>query len=318
MATGDANGARARRGGRGARDRHGAHDLRRRARHRRQPVGRASRRSRRRPAAPCRNRDARALASAPAAASIFSPTRPRSAWSGSRAMVSRSTGSRRDALVTDIVYVPLETELLRAARLRGHPTVGGLGMLLHQAVPGFEHWFGRRPVGQRGASPPCGRRYFRKRGLSLAPMQLIPFILGLTGSIGMGKTTAAGYFRQAGVPVFDADHAVARLYQGDAAPLIEAEFPGTVHEGTVDRDLLASARARGPEGDHGAWSRSCIRWCAPRKGNFCRALGAAGVRLAVLDIPLLFETQGETAATPWSSSAPRRRPNANGSSPARA
>ncbi|MBV8765228.1 MAG: shikimate dehydrogenase [Hyphomicrobiales bacterium] len=50
-----------------------------------------------------------------------------------------------NALVTDIVYVPLETELLREARLRGHPTVGGLGMLLHQAAPGFEHWFGKRP-----------------------------------------------------------------------------------------------------------------------------------------------------------------------------
>ncbi|MBW0006024.1 MAG: shikimate dehydrogenase [Hyphomicrobiales bacterium] len=50
-----------------------------------------------------------------------------------------------NALVTDIVYVPLETELLREARLRGHPTVGGLGMLLHQAAPGFEHWYGKRP-----------------------------------------------------------------------------------------------------------------------------------------------------------------------------
>ena len=50
-----------------------------------------------------------------------------------------------DALVTDIVYVPLETPLLAAARARGNPTVDGLGMLLHQAVPGFERWFGRRP-----------------------------------------------------------------------------------------------------------------------------------------------------------------------------
>jgi shikimate dehydrogenase len=49
------------------------------------------------------------------------------------------------ALVTDIVYVPLETRLLREARLKGHATVGGLGMLLHQAVPGFERWFGKRP-----------------------------------------------------------------------------------------------------------------------------------------------------------------------------
>ncbi|MEI4481270.1 MULTISPECIES: shikimate dehydrogenase [unclassified Phyllobacterium] len=52
---------------------------------------------------------------------------------------------RRDALVTDIVYVPLETPLLKAAHMAGLKTVDGLGMLLHQAVPGFEHWFGVRP-----------------------------------------------------------------------------------------------------------------------------------------------------------------------------
>jgi shikimate dehydrogenase len=49
------------------------------------------------------------------------------------------------AAVADIVYVPLETDLLRQARARGHPVVDGLGMLLHQAVPGFEAWFGVRP-----------------------------------------------------------------------------------------------------------------------------------------------------------------------------
>jgi shikimate dehydrogenase len=51
----------------------------------------------------------------------------------------------REAVVSDIVYAPLETPLLAAARARGHPAVDGLGMLLHQAVPGFEAWFGRRP-----------------------------------------------------------------------------------------------------------------------------------------------------------------------------
>ena len=124
-------------------------------------------------------------------------------------------------------------------------------------------------------------------------MPLTPFILGLTGSIGMGKTTAAGYFRQAGVPVFDADHAVARLYQGGAAPLIEAEFPGTVHEGTVDRDLLA----RRVLADQRAIRRleSIVHpLVRAEERKFLSALGAAGVRLAVLDIPLLFETQGET------------------------
>ena len=53
--------------------------------------------------------------------------------------------AKPDALVTDIVYVPLETPLLHAARACGLKTVDGLGMLLHQAVPGFEHWFGKRP-----------------------------------------------------------------------------------------------------------------------------------------------------------------------------
>ena len=53
---------------------------------------------------------------------------------------------RLNTMVCDIVYSPLETELLRNARLQGLRTVGGLGMLLHQAVPGFDHWFGVRPV----------------------------------------------------------------------------------------------------------------------------------------------------------------------------
>jgi dephospho-CoA kinase len=123
-------------------------------------------------------------------------------------------------------------------------------------------------------------------------MQVTPFILGLTGSIGMGKTTAAGYFRQAGVPVFDADHAVARLYRGDASPLIEAEFPGTVHEGTVDRDLLAKRVLA----DKKAMRRleSIVHpLVRAEERKFLSALSAEGVRLAVLDIPLLFETQGE-------------------------
>lgn len=51
----------------------------------------------------------------------------------------------KSALVTDIVYVPLKTDLLKRAAERGNPTVDGLGMLLHQAVPGFERWFGVRP-----------------------------------------------------------------------------------------------------------------------------------------------------------------------------
>jgi len=56
------------------------------------------------------------------------------------------TPLKKTAVVYDIVYVPLETPLLAAARVRGNPVVDGLGMLLHQAVPGFERWFGIRPI----------------------------------------------------------------------------------------------------------------------------------------------------------------------------
>ena len=75
-----------------------------------------------------------------------SSTPRRSAWTGSRRSTSTLRRFRDDAVVTDIVYVPLETPLLAAARARGLRTVDGLGMLLHQAAPGFEHWFGRRPT----------------------------------------------------------------------------------------------------------------------------------------------------------------------------
>src|ERR1700759_1783538 len=67
-------------------------------------------------------------------------------------------------------------------------------------------------------------------------------ILGLTGSIGMGKATTAKLFEEAGVPVYDADAAVHRLYEGEAVPAIEAAFPGTTEQGKVDRNKL-SARA---------------------------------------------------------------------------
>lgn len=123
-------------------------------------------------------------------------------------------------------------------------------------------------------------------------MEVTAFILGLTGSIGMGKTTAAGYFRQAGVPVFDADLAVAQLYRGEAASLIEAEFPGTVHQGTVDRDLLAS-RVLGDQKAIRRLEAIVHPLVRAEERKFLLGLSKAGVRLAVLDIPLLFETRGE-------------------------
>jgi dephospho-CoA kinase len=123
----------------------------------------------------------------------------------------------------------------------------------------------------------------------MAPM---PFILGLTGSIGMGKTTAAQHFRRMGVPVFDADRAVAKLYRAEAAPLIEAAFPGTVQDGTVDRDRLANVVLSDPEAirDLEAIVHPLVR---EAEQGFMREWAQRGARLAVLDIPLLFETKGE-------------------------
>lgn len=118
-------------------------------------------------------------------------------------------------------------------------------------------------------------------------------ILGLTGSIGMGKTTASNMFAEAGVPVYSADDAVHRLYSGRAAPLIEAAFPGTVVNGTVDRTMLSSAVLGKPE----ALKRleSIIHPLVhEEEASFLTQARADGADIALIDIPLLFETGGES------------------------
>ena len=118
-------------------------------------------------------------------------------------------------------------------------------------------------------------------------------ILGLTGSIGMGKTTAANMFADAGVPVYSADDAVHRLYAGRAAPLIEAAFPGTVSNGTVDRAKLSASVLGKPE----ALKRleSIIHPLVhEEEAGFLTQARADGADIALLDIPLLFETGGES------------------------
>ena len=117
-------------------------------------------------------------------------------------------------------------------------------------------------------------------------------VLGLTGSIGMGKSTTARMFREAGVPVHDSDETVHRLYSGAAAPLIERRFPGVVENGVVDRGRLAAAVLGKPEAmrDLEAIIHPLVRADADA---FLAASRAAGAPLAVLDIPLLFETGGE-------------------------
>lgn len=118
------------------------------------------------------------------------------------------------------------------------------------------------------------------------------WILGLTGSIGMGKSATAGLFRAEGVPVYDADAAVHALYRGEAVAPVEAAFPGVTRDGAIDRPSL-SARVLG---DADAMKRleSIVHpLVRAQEMAFLAKARAAGARLVVLDIPLLFETGGE-------------------------
>jgi dephospho-CoA kinase len=117
-------------------------------------------------------------------------------------------------------------------------------------------------------------------------------ILGLTGSIGMGKSTTAKLFAEAGVPVYDADAAVHQLYEGEAAPAIEAAFPGTTSGGKVDRAKLSARVVHDP-----AAMKQLEAIVHPMLGasrqKFFDDAEAAGAPVVVVDVPLLFETGGE-------------------------
>jgi dephospho-CoA kinase len=117
-------------------------------------------------------------------------------------------------------------------------------------------------------------------------------ILGLTGSIGMGKSTTAKLFEEAGVPVYDADAAVHKIYEGEAAPAIEAAFPGTTADGKVDRNKLSAKVVHDP-----AAMKRLEQIVHPMLGasrqKFLHDAEQSGAPVAVMDIPLLFETGGE-------------------------
>ena len=117
-------------------------------------------------------------------------------------------------------------------------------------------------------------------------------ILGLTGSIGMGKSVTAHLFAEAGVPVHDADAAVHRLYAGEAAPLVEAAFPGTTADGKVDRARL-SERVIGRADEIQRLEAIVHPLVRAAEQRFLAEAAAHGTRLVVLDIPLLFETGGD-------------------------
>ncbi|OJF98373.1 dephospho-CoA kinase [Pararhizobium antarcticum] len=116
-------------------------------------------------------------------------------------------------------------------------------------------------------------------------------ILGLTGSIGMGKSTTAKMFADLGIPVNDADAVVHSLYSGAAVAPIEAEFPGTTQNGLVDRAALSGALAQNPTRFRAleAIVHPLVR---EREMQFLDAHRANATPLVLLDIPLLFETGG--------------------------
>lgn len=118
------------------------------------------------------------------------------------------------------------------------------------------------------------------------------FVLGLTGSVAMGKSTTARFFAEEGVPVHDADSVVHRLYEGDAVPIIEAAFPGTTADGKVDRVKLG----RRVMGDLMALHQleAIVHPLVQNaEAQFLAEAETKGAAVAVLDIPLLFETGGD-------------------------
>lgn len=114
-------------------------------------------------------------------------------------------------------------------------------------------------------------------------------VIGLTGGIGMGKSAAAERFADHDIPVFNADACVHLLYEGDAVGPIEAAFPGVTRKGRVDRKLLSERIAGSPER-----LRQLEQVVHPlvieAELDFLRAQEDKGAALAVLEIPLLFET----------------------------
>jgi dephospho-CoA kinase len=118
------------------------------------------------------------------------------------------------------------------------------------------------------------------------------FILGLTGSIGMGKSTTANFFAEAGVPVYDADAVVHWLYDGEAVLAIEAAFPGTTANGKVDRSRLADHLAA-HSSDFKKLEKIVHPQVAAARERFLSEARQRGAPVVVLDIPLLYETGGE-------------------------
>ena len=117
-------------------------------------------------------------------------------------------------------------------------------------------------------------------------------VLGLTGSIGMGKSTTAKLFAEAGVPVYDADATVHLIYEGEAVQAIEAAFPGSTADGKVDRAKL-SAQVMYDAAAIKRLEQIVHPMLRAYHQKFLDAAEQSGAPVAVVDVPLLFETGGE-------------------------
>lgn len=201
----------------------------------------------------------------------------------------------KSAIVADIVYNPLQTDLLVRARARGNVIVDGLGMLMHQAVPAFEAWFGvlpdvtadlRRELEDALSAPAKAKR--KEAGAQR------PLIVGLTGSIGMGKTETGKMFSRLGIPVHDSDSVVHELYgaKGAAVGPLRAAFPEVVTGEAVDRAALAKHLTSDPSAFQlvDAIVHPLVR---AKREEFLTRARDEGHDIVVLDIPLLFETGSE-------------------------
>jgi shikimate dehydrogenase len=190
---------------------------------------------------------------------------------------------RPETIIVDIVYDPKETDFLRQAREMGLRHMNGLAMLMHQAVPGFEQWFGVRPE----VTPALEEHL----NTVLASRKKGPVKIGLTGSIGMGKSTVAGFLKEEGAPIWDADDAVHRLYGkgGAAADVLKGLFPAAVSGGTVSRKKLAQHLQQNP-GDFPKLEKLIHPLVGADRQAFLTQAEENGDKAVVLDIPLLFET----------------------------
>jgi dephospho-CoA kinase len=118
-------------------------------------------------------------------------------------------------------------------------------------------------------------------------------VLGLTGSIGMGKSTTLKMFEDEGIKTYSADAAVHELYRGKAVPFIEAEFPGSTHDGAIDRTIL-SAKVLGNPQALKKLENLVHPLVREAEFEFIARAKASGAKLVVVDIPLLFETGGRS------------------------